>query len=110
MSAMTANPVQLMDYRPMRLTRRGRLAILGVGLMVVLLLGVLLGSGSVATEQPAPTTVVQVAPGETMWDIASPLTPAGEDVRGVIFDIKRLNGLESSALDAGQRLRVPATK
>ncbi len=108
MSTMTATPVQLIDCRSVRLTRRGRLTILALGLIAVLLVGVFLGSGSVATEQPAPTTVVQVAPGETMWDIASPLTPAGEDVRGVIFDIKRLNGLESSALDAGQRLRVPA--
>ncbi len=49
-----------------------------------------------------------VAPGETLWDIASRLTPAGDDVRDTMYDIKRLNASSSSALDAGQRIRVPA--
>jgi antitoxin (DNA-binding transcriptional repressor) of toxin-antitoxin stability system len=94
-----------------RLTRRGRLVLLLVALTAVLVAGFFLGAGSVATQErgtsPA-TEVVMVAPGETLWDIASRLTPAGDDVRDTMFDIRRLNALTSSALDAGQRIRVPA--
>ena len=31
-------------------------------------------------------------------------------MRDTMYDIKRLNALASSALDAGQRIRVPATQ
>jgi LysM domain len=94
-----------------RLTRRGRLVLVVVALTAVLVAGFFLGAGSVATQErgtsPA-TEVVMVAPGETLWDIASRITPSGDDVRDTMYDIKRLNALSSSALDAGQRIRVPA--
>ena len=94
-----------------RLTRRGRLVLFLVALATVLVVGFFLGAGSVATGErgtsPA-TEIVMVQPGETLWDIASRITPAGDDVRETMFDIKRLNALASSALDTGQRIRVPA--
>ncbi|MEO5854362.1 MAG: LysM peptidoglycan-binding domain-containing protein [Nocardioides sp.] len=131
MSTMVISPVRLIGGRPVRrpvaarptstvvdspagavrLTRRGRLVVFLTGLLLVLVVGFFLGAGSVASQdrgQPAPTEVVQVAPGETLWDIASRLTATGDDVRGVMYDIKRLNALDSSGLTAGQRLRVPA--
>ena len=133
MSTMVISPVRLIGGRPVRrpvaarptstvvdspagagvvrLTRRGRLVVFLTGLLLVLVVGFFLGAGSVATQdrgQAVPTEVVQVAPGETLWDIASRLTATGDDVRGVIYDIKRLNALDSSGLTAGQRLRVPA--
>jgi len=94
-----------------RLTRRGRLVLVAAALTAMLVAGFFLGAGSVATQErgtgPA-TEVVQVAPGETLWDIAARMTPDGGDVRATMFDIKRLNALADSALDAGQRIRVPA--
>jgi len=100
------------DAGNVRLTRRGQLTVLLATLATVLVVGFFLGAGSVATlerGQSAPTEIVQVAPGETLWDIASRLTPTGEDVRDTMYDIKRLNALESSALGAGQRIRVPTS-
>ena len=87
-----------------RLTRRGRVVLFLVALTAVLVVGFFWGAGSVATQErgtsPA-TEVVMVAPGETLWDIASRLTPAGDDVRDTMYDIKRLNALSSSGARRG---------
>ncbi len=96
--------------RGVRLTRRGRAVILLVALCAVLAVGFFFGAGSVASQRagtPEATTIVQVESGQTLWSIASELTPEGDDVRETMFHIKRLNALDSSALAAGQRLRVP---
>ena len=124
MSTLVISPVRTFDERPLRrptaraaargrvrLTRRGRLAVFLVALAAVLMAGVFLGAGSVATQErgeSVPSSVVMVAPGETLWDIASRRTPTGDDVRNVMYDIKRLNALGSSSVMAGQRIRVPA--
>ncbi len=75
----------------------------------MLALGVMWGSGSVATEQPGtadPTLVVQVQPGDTLYDLAASLTTDG-DVNAMVERIEDLNRLETSMLYAGQKLRVP---
>lgn len=92
-----------------RLTRRGRLVVLALALLVVLGVGVWLASGSVATGErgtPEPTRVITVSSGQTLWDIAAGLAGDG-DVRGMVDHIEHLNALESGMLVAGQRLVVP---
>ncbi|WP_243056601.1 LysM peptidoglycan-binding domain-containing protein [Nocardioides sp. SR21] len=92
-----------------RLTRRGRLVVFVIALLAVLTVGILLAQGSVATGEkgtPAPTRVVMVGAGDTLWDIASGIAADG-DVRGMMQEIEDLNALESSSLAAGQKLRVP---
>jgi LysM repeat protein len=93
-------------HTSVRLTRRGRLVVVCLGLLVVLAIGFVVASGSVATDEPEPTRVVQVGPGDTLWGIASDLSDDG-DVRAMIDRIERLNDLDSGMLVAGQRLRVP---
>lgn len=93
-----------------RLTRRGRLVVFLAALAVVLMAGFFLGAGSVATGEagtPTPTTTVMVEPGDTLWGIAAEASDGG-DVRETMREIERLNALESVALNAGQKLRVPA--
>ena len=92
-----------------RLTRRGRLVVFSVGLLVVLALGVLWGSGSVATEEAGAdqTLVVQVEPGDTLYDLAAQVTTDG-DVNAMVEQIQELNSLDSAVLEVGQRIRVPA--
>ncbi|WP_205471601.1 LysM peptidoglycan-binding domain-containing protein [Nocardioides sp. SYSU D00038] len=93
-----------------RLTRRGRLVVLVLALLLVLGVGLLVAAGSVATGEagePVPTRVVLVSSGDTLWDIAASLAADGE-VREVMEQIKRLNALESGSLSAGQRILVPA--
>lgn len=95
----------------LRLTRRGRLVVFLACVAVVLGVAFFLGASSVATEEPgsAPVTeVVTVGTGETLWELAAERTVPGEDVRDTMLEIERLNALESTALDAGQRLLVPA--
>ncbi len=107
---MSSNPVPV---RPsVRLTRRGRLVVFLGTLMLVLMLGIVWGSGSVATEQagtPEPTRVVMVGPGDTLYDLAAEATPADGDVAAMVERIQRLNALDSGMLAAGQELRVPTS-
>jgi nucleoid-associated protein YgaU len=95
-----------------RLTRRGRLSVFVASLATVLSLGIALGAGSVATEQPGtptPTRTVVVAPGDTLWGIAGELAADGE-VRTMVERIERLNALDTALVQSGQRLRVPLTE
>ena len=111
MSTMTLTPSPTIRLRApqVRLTRRGRLVVFAGALLLVLALGVLWGSGSVATEQPGtadPTLVVQVEAGDTLYDIAARVTTDG-DVAAMVEQIEDLNRLDSSVVYAGQKLRVP---
>jgi hypothetical protein len=125
MSTMTIHEVRLVPraatlpaVRPavrrsaVRLTRRGRVVVLLLGVVLALAAGVFLGAGSVATEHPgtpAPTAIVMVGAGDTLWGIAADAAAAtGEDdVRAMVARIERLNALESAMVLSGQRLRVP---
>lgn len=102
-------PVRQGGSGQVRLTRRGRAVVLLLALVAVMGLGVLWAAGSVATEQagqPEPTRVVMVAPGDTLWEIASDIADAGQ-VRAMVDRIEELNALDSAMVEAGQRLRVP---
>ena len=94
-----------------RLTRRGRIVVVVAALLVAFAVGVFVtAAGSVATQRPGtpePTRIVQVGSGDTLWAIASELADGG-DVRSMMEEIKQLNALDSSDLQAGQRLVVPA--
>ncbi|QBR92280.1 LysM peptidoglycan-binding domain-containing protein [Nocardioides euryhalodurans] len=110
MSTMTLSPTPTITSA-VRLTRRGRLVVFAAGLLVVLALGVLWGSGSVATERPGTpesTLVVQVEPGDTLYDLAASITTEG-DVNAMVERIEDLNRLDSAVLYAGQKLRVPTS-
>ena len=94
-----------------RLTRRGRAVVVMAALALVLLAGFFLGSVAVGTDEAgqAPATeIVMVEPGQSLWSIASELTTEG-DVRSTMREIERLNALDTVALSAGQKLRVPVS-
>ncbi|WP_199614721.1 LysM peptidoglycan-binding domain-containing protein [Paenibacillus alkalitolerans] len=48
-----------------------------------------------------------VEPGDTLWEIAKKYGDPDKDVRFYIRDIKELNELDSSAIQAGQILLLP---
>lgn len=100
---------------PLRLTRRGRLAVTLLVSLVALVVGLLgartaLASPTAAsTASGAGTTAVDqvtVLPGDTLWSIAHEVGVSG-DVRDRIAQIRSLNDLETSALAVGQELIVP---
>ena len=97
----------------LRLTRRGRLAMFLSTLLMLGVLGVILGSTTVATDEPGapvPATMVVVEPGQTLWDLAAEANPNG-DIRTTVDDIMRLNAIESAGgLQAGDTIAVPLYK
>ncbi|MDZ5076052.1 LysM peptidoglycan-binding domain-containing protein [Nesterenkonia sp. HG001] len=101
----------------MTLTRRGRLLLIGLPALTLLaaaLVGLALLAGSFAnmaqasSQEPAGVEAVEVtvAPGDTLWSVASELD-SGEDVQVLIGQIAELNDLSSSELHPGQTLHVP---
>ena len=65
------------------------------------------GAGSkVVPTKPDSYVTVTVAPGETIWSVAKALNNGG-DVRELVDQIIKVNGLSSSDLTAGTKIRVP---
>ncbi len=95
-----------------RLTRRGRVVLFVLALAVAMFAAIWLASGSAATrtEGPAPhLDVVTVAPGDTLWDLASDAAASsGGDVREMMRTIENLNAIDGGVLYVGQEIRVPA--
>lgn len=90
----------------LRMTRRGRLVVLAVALMVVLLPGAWRAMATAQVEG-STTVAVTVQPGDTLWGIAAEIDP-GADPRALIAEIRELNAMAQSGLVPGQVLVVPA--
>jgi hypothetical protein len=93
-----------------RLTRRGKAAVLSVAVAAISVLAIMFGPSSTATDDigaPAETTMVQVLPGHTLWEIAAAANPDG-DIRSTVDEIIELNSLpNASALQMGSEIAVP---
>lgn len=98
------------ESAPVRLTGRGRVAVVAVALAVLTTLAIVFGSAVVASnEAPVEGTVttVTVQPGQTLWSIAAEARPDA-DIRATVDQIVRLNALEDGAeLSIGATLAVP---
>lgn len=92
----------------LHLTRRGRVVVALLGLLVVV--AGAMGGRAVADgpERATEVTTHAVMSGETLWQIAAEITVPGEDVRDVVQRLQDLNGLASGSLRAGQVLLIPA--
>ncbi|RXZ46347.1 LysM peptidoglycan-binding domain-containing protein [Agromyces fucosus] len=95
----------------LRLTRRGRVVftMLAALPLVVWVLVLVLGSGAAAADVDsagATFEYVTVGQGDSLWAIAEAIDPSG-DVREVIAEIVRLNGLDDAVVEPGQRLALP---
>ena len=99
----------------LRLTRRGRIVLIGLPLVLlaalILSLAGLLNSPAKAADTASGLTVtpavsVTVQPGESLWAIAGKVDP-DRDPRDVIADIVQLNDLQAGKVMPGQQLFVP---
>ncbi|HTC68659.1 MAG TPA: LysM peptidoglycan-binding domain-containing protein [Acidothermaceae bacterium] len=97
-----------------RLTRRGRLALICVAALCMLFgfsIGNVVSFGSSAPSYPttpsagAPTVVVQ--PGQTLWAIATQVAPHA-DPRATVQRIIDLNHLAGTNLQVGESLTLPS--
>lgn len=104
--ARASRPVQRSGA--VRLTRRGRLLVLLLGLALGLGAALWLAAGSVASDDAGvvQVEVVTVDHGETLWGIAAAAADDGE-VPAMMQRIRELNAFEGNVLQAGQELRVP---
>ena len=98
---------------PLRLTRRGRVVIAGLAVLIVATLSLLVAGAAQATSHAAPVGVaghnlaqVAVRPGQSLWSVAESADP-GADTRLVIQQILDLNALHGDTVFAGERLWVP---
>jgi hypothetical protein len=94
---------------PLRLTRRGRVALTLVFLGLLLAAFTMFGSHSAATGEagaPVATRTVVVGQGDTLWDLATEVAAPGE-VREMVHQIEELNALTGPGLAVGQRIAVP---
>jgi hypothetical protein len=122
MSTMTLNQssdyskvidLQLLQTVPsgIRLNRRGRLARTFVVLSLAIVLGSVVsakaGAGTDVAPQAAGSFItVTVAPGDTVWSLATRLAD-GVDVRSLVSEIISVNSLASVDVATGQKLRIP---
>lgn len=94
------------------LTRRGQLVLVAV--VVAILFGAFSLGRSAAEAAPEPTAaqdapavqLTTVQPGESLWTLARRIAP-DNDTREVVAQIRRLNDLTGSQLQAGQQLVLP---
>ena len=124
MSAITLNHSKVSDWQGfsavpsgVRLNRRGRLARTLVVLSLAIVLGSLVSGSLVSANAGAGTEAgpskagsfitVTVAPGETIWSLATRMTADGGDTRGLVSQILEVNSLPSVDLSAGQKIRIP---
>jgi LysM repeat protein len=91
---------------PVRLTRRGRLVVLGLALVSGALVIALAAPGSGAADPAGPAPVVVVEPGDTLWSVVERHVPTRDPI-ATIEEIRRLNGLPDYTVHAGQHLTLP---
>ena len=94
-----------------RLTRRGRLArtllVLSLAVVLASAFGFSAGAGTnSAVGEPTSFIEVTVAPGDTLWSLATRMA-GGADVRAMVDEIASVNALASADLQAGQKVRIP---
>lgn len=99
-----------------RLTRRGRILLVGLPVMLgalasaallLLLLAPSYASAGTDPLQGPGLESVTVQPGQSLWQVADQAQPE-RDQRAVVAEIVELNDLDSSSIVAGQRILVPA--
>lgn len=92
--------------RAWRLTPRGRVviaALITIALSVLIPLRAEAGAGAQTTWAPH---IVQ--PGDTLWSLVHEIDP-GADPRGLMAQVREVNGLTSAHLATGQTLLLPPT-
>ena len=96
-------------HRKYRIANKGRFTaflavmIIAAAFLLVPALGFNTASGA-STQQYVQ---VRVEAGDTLWTLAQEYGPSDMDVRNVIFEICRLNGITAADLQAGQYITIP---
>jgi hypothetical protein len=94
---------------PVRLTRRGRIVLLAALVLVAVAVvsTVAVASSASPAGQDRPHATMVVGTGDTLWSVATEVDPRG-DPRATIAELRRLNSLTGSTIEAGQELILPS--
>ncbi|MCQ2001959.1 LysM peptidoglycan-binding domain-containing protein [Arthrobacter zhaoxinii] len=100
----------------LRLTRRGRLVLVGVPLMLaaaalLAFIGFFTAPAMASGGSPEETRAIQVSvsAGDSLWSLATEFAPE-QDPRTVVADIVELNNLADTTVPAGRQLYVPVSR
>lgn len=72
------------------------------------MLGFALYAGGGAGAEP-PAVIYTVAPGDTLWSVATEHYPPSQDPRVAVEVIREANGIRDASIYPGMRLELPAT-
>ncbi|MCW2780383.1 MAG: LysM peptidoglycan-binding protein [Marmoricola sp.] len=115
MSTLSISPAFVPSVRSgrkaatVRLTRRGRATFVLAFLALALIVMTALGGWATATRTggtPTPVRVIEIQPGDTLYDIAGDLAKPGQ-VREMVRQIEDLNSMPDASLVVGQKLALP---
>ena len=85
----------------MKLKRKGRF--FGFCLLVLLAVNVLVPKA----EDPLDFKCITVQTGDTLWEIAQTHLPQDSDIRSFVWELKKINRLETGEVFEDQVLRIP---
>jgi len=95
----------------LELTRRGRVLLTGaafvLGVLVALALLLFVGGPWAFAGAAEHGPVVTVESGDTLWAYAESYAPEGVEPQAFVDEVRRLNGMETPRLTAGQEIVLP---
>jgi LysM repeat protein len=91
----------------LRLTRRGRVVVFALFLLLAATAVTLAATASRAADPSGPAVTTVVQQDDTLWSIADRHHLKG-DRRAVIEEIRRLNALDDYTVYVGQELKLPS--
>ena len=101
---------------PLRLTRRGRLVLVGAPLMIaaaalLAFIGFFTAPAMASGDAPDQTRTIQVgvSTGDSLWSLATEFAP-DQDPRTVVADIVELNNLADATVPAGSQIYIPVSR
>ena len=77
-------------------------------IIITMSLSMLFGNTYVSGSSNKAYYAITVESGDTLWTIAEKYSDDKTDIRQFIYDISKINDLESSKILVGQKLLIPA--
>jgi LysM repeat protein len=72
-------------------------------------IGGLVLAKSLAADAATPGQYImeEIKPGDTLWSLAKKHKEPGQDTRELVYDIKKVNGIDDGNIYPGQLIKVP---
>lgn len=83
------------------------LLVFGIMLMIATLNSVFTYSAAAFSHSKETYLEITVQRNDTLWCIAEKITPEGKDMRNTVYQIRKINNLDSVILQPGQQILVP---